>query len=205
MPDPIVKVVAVVRGPLALELPTADGVRAWSVHLPYPDEPPEHPDDVTGVVTAWLADATHSDPAAWFPGARVDAYHVDERVQQDWDRTWADGTPSPGARRMSFLHRAAGITRDEMAAHWSDVHAPLTRVHHPAIWRYVQNVVRAPLTPDAPDIDAVAELHFRSIGDLRGRFYDSDAGRKVIGDDVRQFLDPPRGWRMVAQETWLAT
>jgi uncharacterized protein (TIGR02118 family) len=104
---------------------------------------------------------------------------------------------------MSFLHRVDGISRAEMSAHWSDVHAPLARVHHPAIWRYVQNTVVRPLTRDAPDIDAVAELHFRSLEDLRDRFYDSDEGRRIIGEDVRRFLDPSRGWRMIAQETWL--
>jgi uncharacterized protein (TIGR02118 family) len=198
-----VKVVAVVRGPMPRGVPAAEGIRAFAVHHPAPDVPGEHPPRVRGVVTAWLDEGTAVAPAPWAPDAEVDAYAVAERVQIDYERTWPDGEPSPGVRRMSFLHRADGISREEMSAHWSDVHAPLARVHHPAIWRYVQNTVVEPLTPGAPDIDAVAELHFRSREDLRDRFYDSDEGRRIIGEDVRRFLDPARGWRIVAQETWL--
>jgi hypothetical protein len=76
-------------------------------------------------------------------------------------------------------------------------------VHHPALWRYVQNVVVEPITPDAPEIDGIAELRFRSVADLRERFYDSDDGRRIVAADVAKFLDRGAGWRLLARETWI--
>jgi len=151
---------------------------------------------------AWL-DGAPGDPRAWFHHD-VDAYRVDERVQIDWSRDWADGQPSPGIKQLSFVHRVPALTRDEFATHWSDRHTPLARVHHPGIWRYVQNIVIEALTPDAPGIDGVAELHFRTLDDLHHRYYDSEAGQRVIRDDVRRFIDRDGGgWRLFARETWL--
>lgn len=197
------KVVCVLHGPVDIALPSVEGLRACSVQRPFPDEPPEQPPDVGGVVMAWLDDAAALDPASWFADVPVDAYLVEEHVRIDHERDWPDGSPSPGPRRLSFVRRAPGISRDEMARHWGDVHFPLARVHHPALWRYVQNVVVEPLTPDAPDVDGIAELHFRSVSDLRDRFYDSDEGQARIRDDVTRFLDRGQGWRILAEETWL--
>jgi hypothetical protein len=73
-------------------------------------------------------------------------------------------------------------------------------VHHPAIWRYVQNVVVEAITPDAPDVDGIAELHFRTYDDLVNRMYDSDDGRDAVQADVRRFIDTPRGWRILNTE-----
>jgi uncharacterized protein (TIGR02118 family) len=201
------KIVCAVHGPVGDDLPPIEGLRACSVQRPFPGEPPEHPPDVGGVVLAWIDDAAPDapalDPASWFGGAPVDAYLVDEHVRIDYERDWPDGTPSPGPRRLSFVRKAPGISRDKMARHWGKVHFPLARVHHPALWRYVQNVVIEPLTSDAPDVDGIAELHFRSVSDLRDRFYDSDEGRARIREDVTHFLDRSAGWRIVAEETWL--
>jgi uncharacterized protein (TIGR02118 family) len=122
---------------------------------------------------------------------RVEAYRVDERVQ--WDREPATVT------RISFVRRAPGLTRAEMARHWTEVHAPLARVHHPGISRYVQNVVVEPLTPSAPEVDGIAELGFASLDDFRHRMYDSPEGQQVIATDVRRFLDVGAGWRMLAR------
>jgi len=197
------KVVCVVRGALSDDVPDVNGLRAFAIHRPYPGEPIEHPEDVAGIATAWLDDGARMDPAAWFPDADTTAYLVQEHVRIDYERHWADGSPSPGPRRISFVRRAPEVSRSEMARHWGEVHFPLALAHHPALWRYVQNVVVEPLTPDAPEVDGIAELHFRTVEDLRRRFYDSDEGQRVISEDVPRFLDRTKGWRMVAQETWL--
>ena len=44
--------------------------------------------------------------------------------------------------------------------------------------------------PDAEEIDGIAELGFRPARTSR-RFYDSDDGRRVIGEDVRRFMAGP--------------
>jgi uncharacterized protein (TIGR02118 family) len=176
-------------------------------HTPSPDVPPAQPEDVHEISFVWLPDDV--DPGAWVmetaQGMQVTAYLVDQRVQWDYERDWPDGAPSPGVKQLSFVRRLPSITRDEFAAHWNDVHAPLARVHHPGIWRYVQNVVVEPLTPAAPELDGVAELHFRTVDDLRDRMYDSEEGKARIRADVKTFIDVPAGWRMMATERILTT
>jgi uncharacterized protein (TIGR02118 family) len=195
-------VVVVVYGPTGDALPDIDGLLAYSVHRPHPEEPPTQPDDVGAVVMAWLGTAVVDDPRSWFD-APVAAYRVDERVQIDWTRDWPDGTPTPGIEQCSFVRRRPGLSRAEFAAHWNDTHAPLVPVHHPGVARYVQNVVEEPLTHGAPEVDGIAQLYFRTAHDLHERFYDSDEGRRTVGRDVAEFIDRPQGWRMTAQETWL--
>jgi hypothetical protein len=199
------KVVCVLHGPAALDtVPDDPAINAYAIHRPCTDEPAEHPPDVTAIAMAWLTDAPDpAGPQRWFPGASVDAYVVDEHVRVDYERSWPDGVASPGVRRISFVRAASGLSRDQMARHWGEVHWPIARVHHPALWRYVQNVVVAPLTRGAPEVDGIAELHFRTIDDLRDRFYDSDEGRQVVAADVEQFLERGAGWRVLARETWV--
>lgn len=178
------------------------GIVAASIHTPYPDAPAEQPDDVRAIAMLWTDDDT--DPRAMvrdtFGDVAPVAYLADERVQWDYERDWPDGTPSPGVKRMSFVRRVPAIDHGEFARHWGEQHAPLARVHHPGIWRYVQNVVIEPLTGTAPELDGIAELHFRSYDDLQHRMYDSDEGKEIIRADVRRFLDAPAGWRMLAVE-----
>jgi uncharacterized protein (TIGR02118 family) len=123
--------------------------------------------------------------------AGAEAYGVDERPQ--WDRGGEKLT------RVAFVRRAAGLTREEFADHWTNVHAPLARKHHPVLVRYVQNIVVENVTPDAPEVDGIAELGFRTLHDVHERMYDSPAGAEIIRRDVRRFLDVPAGWRMLAQ------
>jgi hypothetical protein len=55
--------------------------------------------------------------------------------------------------------------------------------------------------PDAHELDGIAEIHFPTERDLRERFYDSEAGRRAIREDVAGFIDRTRGWPMRATET----
>jgi uncharacterized protein (TIGR02118 family) len=122
--------------------------------------------------------------------ADSEAYAVDERFQ--WDKGGDTVT------RISFVRRATHLTHEEFADHWTNVHAPLARKHHPVV-RYVQNVVVEKLTPDAPDVDGIAELAFRTVHDVHHRSYDSPAGAAIIRRDIQRFLDVPAGWRMLAK------
>jgi uncharacterized protein (TIGR02118 family) len=91
-------------------------------------------------------------------------------------------------KRVSFVRRADGLTHDEFAAHWTEVHAPLACVHHPGVAEYTQNVVLESLTPGGAHIDGIAELGFRTRADFEQRFYDSDAGKAAIRADVATFI-----------------
>jgi uncharacterized protein (TIGR02118 family) len=124
--------------------------------------------------------------------AGAEAYAVDERFQ--WDKG------GDTVARISFVRRAPYLTHEQFADHWTNVHAPLARKHHPVV-RYVQNIVVEKLTPDAPDVDGIAELGFRTMHDVHHRDYDSPAGAAIIRRDIKRFLDVPAGWRMLAKLT----
>jgi uncharacterized protein (TIGR02118 family) len=124
------------------------------------------------------------------PGA-VEAYLVEERIQ------WDDGAGE--VTQLSFVRRAPALDRDAFARHWSQVHAPLARVHHPKVVRYVQHVVTDVLTPGAPEIDGVAELTFATLEDSRNNRYDTPEGQRIIREDVARFLAIGAGWRTVAR------
>lgn len=142
-----------------------------------PSHPPVH--------CAWFADP----PDGARPADR--AWLVEERPR--WDEL--DG---PGITRFSFLRRTADIDHDEFARRW-DRHVALARRHHPALRRYVQNIV---VEPDCgvTGIDGIVELGFASVKDLEQRMYDSDEGRAVIGADVRTFIDVAAGTRVVTED-----
>jgi hypothetical protein len=138
-----------------------------------PAHPPVH--------CAWFAE-----PPDW--PASDHAWLVDERPR--WDEL-----EGPGITRFSFLHRTKDIDRDEFARRW-DKHVVLARRHHPALRRYVQNIVLDP----TDGIDGIVELGFASVADLEHRMYDSDEGQAVIGADVRTFIDVAAGSRVVTRD-----
>jgi uncharacterized protein (TIGR02118 family) len=145
----------------------------------------ENPTDIAALVWLPTSLARAEDDAEGFN----QAWLVDTRVQ--WDKAPPQpGRPVPGVKQVSLLRRAAAMDRDQFGAHWSDVHAPLARVHHPSLWRYTQNVVVRPLVDGmADDVDGIAELTMRLRLDFSERMYDSPEGRQIVGADVRRFLD----------------
>jgi uncharacterized protein (TIGR02118 family) len=159
---------------------------------------------VTGVV---LITAGHLDEGLLEAAARdstlLGAYRLEERIQWDYERTWHEPR-TPGMKQISFVRRKTGLTREEFAAHWNDVHAPLAVKHHPTISRYVQNVLISPLIDGSPEIDGVAELSYLAYEDWRDRKFDSDDGQAVITADIARFLEPGTAWHVLAHEYVLA-
>jgi uncharacterized protein (TIGR02118 family) len=194
------KIIVAVHGPVDDRVPETAGLRGYAVLRPSPDEPSPHPASIGAVALVWLDPEIVPEPGRWFD-APVDAYRVDEHVPLDRAGDQRGAAPAWAVVQCSFVRRLPGLTREEFAAHWRDVHAPLVPVHHPGVGRYVQNVVVEGLTPDAPAVDGIAQLYFRTADDFRARYYDSEAGRAVVGADVATFIDRPRGWRIHARET----
>ena len=180
------------------------GVRACAVHDVVGEglsgrERKHGPPDVIEVVFAWADDGADFDVEALTGGRPATGYRVEERLQ------WDNAPPAAGVTRLSFVRRRPGITREQFADHWANVHSPLARRHHPALWRYVQNVVVAPMAAGAPEVDGIAELGFRSMEDMSARMYDSPEGAAIIRADVRRFIDAGAGWRVLTRPSWRAS
>jgi uncharacterized protein (TIGR02118 family) len=158
---------------------------------------PEDPGPLTAII--WIpVDSPSSLPDLGFA---EQAWLVDERPQWDGAGPCDAGAVVPGVKQVTFVRRLPTIDRAEFARHWTDVHAPLARLHHPALWRYQQNVVVRPLLPEMDDdVDGIAELGMRLRLDFSERMYDSPEGRRTIGADVRKFIDLRTSWQVVTRE-----
>jgi hypothetical protein len=119
------------------------------------------------------------------------AYHVSEGVQRDYERTWPEGEASPGMKMVAALHRADGITPEQFVDGWLHQHVPLALAHLVGLWRYVTNTIVAPLTPGAPAIDGIVEVHYREK-----RRFDSPGGEAALNENTRRLLKPPHRLRV---------
>lgn len=207
-----------IRGRM-IETPEIEGVVGYKVLLPI-DPPLEgqfEPMDCAGAVCIWcdperfpvelsldgeaLREALF--PRSGFPEAQIHVYAVEEYRRRVAEHDQPLGEPSPGFVWFTFMRRLDGITHDEFATRWCDGHWPLVQKHHPAVWGYTQNVVKAVLTPDAPHWDGIGELHFKTPEDMRDRMYDSEEGKQIIWNDINRFLNTEAGNRFYAEETVL--
>jgi uncharacterized protein (TIGR02118 family) len=136
-------------------------------------------------VLAWPRDQVEC-AAAESELARHVSAHYRAREVLHWDEfAGADGD----AVVLTYLvRRRADLSFADFEAHYRERHAPLTRIHHPGIARYVQNFIE-PQGAESEPIDAISELWFRSEDDARTRFYRDEESARVIGEDVRRFID----------------
>ena len=128
------------------------------------------------------------------------AWEVEHLARWDDVGTAAVEGGGVGLVRAAFLHRLPSLDHDAFARHWTEVHAPLARRHHPALVRYDQHVVVRALTPDAPEFDAVSELGFRDRRAMEEEMYDSAEGKAIVGSDIAAFLDLKAGMRVLGPE-----
>jgi uncharacterized protein (TIGR02118 family) len=153
------------------------------------------------VIALWDTDAETALGLALPAGSRrVGAYHVEEIVQRDYERTWPSGTRSPGFKMIAFLHRRPDLTPEAFSAHWRNNHGPLAVARQPGFWRYVQNHLVAPLTDESPPFDGFGEIHYRSVDDALTKSYDSEEGQRLIWEDVARFLDYERSPTLTTSE-----
>ena len=115
---------------------------------------------------------------------------VDERRPLDPPET-ADGSRADALANVAILRRPDELSREEWLHRWLEHHTPVA-IETQATFGYLQNVVVAPVTPDAPRVDALVEELFppEAITDIHA-FYGSG------GDDAEldQADDPADGER----------
>jgi hypothetical protein len=117
---------------------------------------------------------------------RTVAYSVSERVQRDYERTWPDGERSPGQKLIAPLNRIDGLTHEQFVEHWTTTHSQLALEHVLGMGRYVTNVVERALTPGAPEIDGIVEVHYTGK-----REFDSPDGQRIMVEDTQSLLQTP--------------
>jgi uncharacterized protein (TIGR02118 family) len=90
--------------------------------------------------------------------------------------------------KLIFLcRRREDITHARYSELLLSGHVPIALKHHPAMRRYVVNIVeQSPAGWDA--LDSIGELSFDSLDDFRDRLYDSPAGRQIVERDVAGFM-----------------
>jgi uncharacterized protein (TIGR02118 family) len=123
-------------------------------------------------------------------GASVEPYRVTEVVEKAGPPERRGARTTNGIKSIYLARRRADLTHEEMARHWAETHAPLALRHHIGMWRYVRNVVDAPLTPVNEPWDGFAELFFWTSEDLIERMFDSPAGQQTILADIAKFSGP---------------
>jgi uncharacterized protein (TIGR02118 family) len=92
-------------------------------------------------------------------------------------------------KAISFLKRKPGISREEFARHYEEVHAPLAMKHFP-FKRYVRNYVIGDPDADVPGFDCITEVWFETMEDCEAAAeFSMSEDYKVISDDEEKFMD----------------
>jgi hypothetical protein len=117
------------------------------------------------------------------PGGGLTEYLVRETVQKSDGRVFSGSRAKPGIKVIYLVRRHEHLSNQEAKARWSR-HAGTAREHHVGMSQYIQNGVIRPLTPGAPLVHGIAELHFPTRGDLETRIYGTVEGRTAVQQDV---------------------
>ena len=132
-------------------------------------------------------------------------YLVDEAVPVSYEKTWADGSPTPGACLLTLFHRRPDIDRDAFIRRWHEGHTPLSLRLHP-LWNYNRNVVNKALTEDSCWYDGIVEEQFKTARDLLNPFKFFGPSLKVpihmyqVYMDTKSFIDMKRIETYLAEE-----
>jgi len=157
------------------------------------------------VVSVWLDTATHAfrrgvDEEVGQIAARAAAYLVTESEPLANTAHPAPlGQRTPGLAQIALLRRPEQLERGAWLRAWQDDHTSVA-LRTQSTFRYVQNVVVRPLSPDAPAYDGIVEECFpeEAASDLHV-FFDSagDEARlaehmATMADSCARFMDVDR-------------
>ena len=104
-------------------------------------------------------------------------------------------------KAIAVIKRKQGLSREEFARHYEEVHAPLVLKCFPTIRKYVRNHIVVAAGADEPDFDCITELWFDDI-EGHAAVYDvwkSEVG-KPIRDDEKTFIDRSRLINLLVEE-----
>lgn len=121
---------------------------------------------------------------------------LDEAVR--WDRRGPAAIAGGGIKQVCFVARRADVPRAEFERRYA-AHADIARVHHPAVSRYVQNLVVDARGAGADAIEAISELWFDTVDDYREHYYAGPDSPDVVRTDVVDYLDFTRGFNVMME------
>ena len=92
-------------------------------------------------------------------------------------------------KTVAFIKRKAGVSREEFARHYEEVHVPLAMKHFP-FRKYLRNYVIKQPEAEEPDFDCVTEVWFETMDDCQAAAeFSASKEYKVIADDEEKFMD----------------
>jgi len=131
-------------------------------------------------------------------------YQVEEAIPVAYEKTWEDGSPTPGECLLTLFHQKADLDYEVFIRRWHEGHTPLSLKLHP-LWNYIRNVVKKEITEQSTWYDGIVEEQFRESSHLLNPLIFFGPPLKVprhmfqVYADTRSFIDMKR------IETYLAT
>jgi len=125
------------------------------------------------------------------------AFTAEEALPVSYEKTWADGEPTPGACLLTLFHRKPGIDYDTFLHRWHNGHTPLSLKLHP-LWNYNRNVVLQKISGHPDWYDGIVEEQTRTRSELLNPFKFFGSAPEIVGNmiavyrDTRSFLDYKR-------------
>ncbi len=134
------------------------------------------------------------------------AYEVEEAIPVGYEKTWEDGTPTPGANLLTLFSKKPGLDWDTFIHRWHQSHTPLSLRIHP-LWNYNRNVVKKRLTEKAGAYDGIVEEQVRKREHLLNPFKFFGNGLVIVPRmlsvyfDTNSFLDYKNIETYLSEET----
>ena len=144
---------------------------------------------VAAVVSAWTEGGSGPVVDLLAPaGATVAGWEVDERRPLDPPET-DDGSRADALANVAVVRRPEELPREEWLRRWLDHHTQVA-IETQATFGYLQNIVGAPVTPDAPRVDAIVEELFptEAVGDMHA-FYGSGGDDEELGRRLARLME----------------
>jgi len=133
------------------------------------------------------------------------AFKVEEAIPVAYEKTWANGQPTPCVCLLTHFHRKPGIDYDTFIHRWHNGHTPLSLKLHP-LWNYNRNVVLQTVSENPTWYDGIVEEQTRTRAELLNPFKFFGNGLVILGNmlkvysDTKSFLDYKRIETYLAME-----
>lgn len=103
------------------------------------------------------------------------------------DRARRAGARSPGVKYIVLCRFHADMPQSAVQRSWAH-HVSLALRVHVGADIYIRHWVEETLSPGAPPVEGVTELHFPTFEDMCSRWFIDDDGRRQIIQDIGHFL-----------------